>query len=65
MLAAVETLLVLAISVPASVGSIAVALSGIVSANVGGISRGRAIMTGIVIAVVVRSSVGEEIRHAS
>ena len=35
------------------------------SVPVGGICRGRAIMTGIVVAVVVRSSACGEIRHAS
>ena len=42
-----------------------IASIGKVNANVGGISRGRAMMTGIVVAVVVRSSVCGEIRHAS
>ena len=42
-----------------------IASIGKVYANVGGISRGSAVMTGIVIAVVVRSSVCGEIRHAS
>ena len=36
---------------------------GKVSANVGVIRCGHDVMTGIVMAVVVRSSVGEEIRH--
>ena len=42
-----------------------IASTGNVCASIGGISRGRVVLTGIVIAVVVRSSVGEEIRHAS
>ena len=39
--------------------------TGNVRASIGRISRGRGILTGSVIAVVVRSSVCGEIRHAS